>query len=316
MDLLIATSNPGKAREIREVLGLGRFDPSDLSSVGEAPEVKETGVTFRANACIKASAYARQFKRWVLADDSGLEVDALNGKPGVFSARWAEMHNAGTGDTANNQLLLKQLQDVPEAKRTARFVCVLALSDSSGRIMLTVRDVVEGRILYEPRGAEGFGYDPLFFVDELGNSTAELEPPSMSRILVAVSSPWASQRVVETVGDLAKRIGAEVLVAHVSRPSGGEMREQEQADGESAVRLLSEKLAERGVAVQTLLMFSDDIARAILNTAVEREISLIVLGLTGKNIFARLLAGNVPVELIKNTKIPVMLMPPDWGKPI
>src|SRR5881628_170951 len=84
----------------------------------------------------------------------------------------------------------------------------------------------------------------------------------MSRILVAVSSPWASQRVVDTVGDLAKRIGAEVLVAHVSRPSGGEMREQEQADGESAVRLLSEKLAERGVAVQTLLMFSDDIARA------------------------------------------------------
>src|SRR5882672_5096169 len=136
----------------------------------------------------------------------------------------------------------------------------------------------------------------------------------MSRILVAVSSPWASQRVVDTVGDMARRIGAEVLVAHVSRPSGGEMREQEQADGESAVRLLSERLTERGVQVQTLLMFSDDIARAILNTAVERDISLIVLGLTGKNVFARLLAGNVPVELIKNTKIPVMLLPPDWGK--
>jgi nucleotide-binding universal stress UspA family protein len=143
-----------------------------------------------------------------------------------------------------------------------------------------------------------------------------LIPSVMSRILVAVSSPWASQRVVDTVGDLAKRIGSEVLVAHVSRPSGGEMREQEQADGESAVRLLSEKLAERGVAVQTLLMFSDDIARAILNTAVERDISLIVLGLTGKNVFARLLAGNVPVELIKNTRIPVLLLPPDWAKPI
>jgi nucleotide-binding universal stress UspA family protein len=136
----------------------------------------------------------------------------------------------------------------------------------------------------------------------------------MSRILVAVSSPWASQRVVDTVGDLAKRINAEVLVAHVSRPSGGEMREQEQADGESAVRLLSEKLTERGVQVQTLLMFSDDIARAILNTAAEREVSLIILGLTGKNVFARLLAGNVPVELIKNTKIPVLLLPPDWGE--
>ena len=133
----------------------------------------------------------------------------------------------------------------------------------------------------------------------------------MSRILVAVSSPWASQRLVEPVADLAKRMGAEVLVAHVSRPSGGQLREQEQADGESAVRLLSEKLQERAVAVQTLLMFSDDIARAILNTAAEREITLIVLGLTGKNVFARLLAGNVPVELIKNTRIPVLLFPPE-----
>ena len=138
----------------------------------------------------------------------------------------------------------------------------------------------------------------------------------MSRILVAVSSPWASQRLVEPLADLARRLEAEVLVVHVSRPSGGQLREQEQADGEAAVRQLSEKLQEKGVAVQTLLMFSDDIARAILNTSAEREISLIVLGLTGKNIFARLLAGNVPVELIKNTKIPVLLLPPDFGKAV
>jgi nucleotide-binding universal stress UspA family protein len=138
----------------------------------------------------------------------------------------------------------------------------------------------------------------------------------MSRIMVAVSTPWAAQRLVDPVAELARRLGAEVLVVHVSRPSGGQIREQEQADGESAVRLLSEKLQEREVAVQTLLMFSDDIARAILNTATEREITLIVLGLTGKNIFARLLAGNVPVELIKNTKIPVILLPPDWNKPL
>src|SRR3954469_16597392 len=138
----------------------------------------------------------------------------------------------------------------------------------------------------------------------------------MTRILVAVSSPWASERVIETVADLGKRLNAEVLCVHVSRPSGGQMREQEQADGEAAVRLLSGKLQERGVMVQTLLMFSDDIARAILNTAAEREISLIVLGLTGKNVFARLLAGNVPVELIKNTRIPVLLLPPDWDKAI
>ena len=133
----------------------------------------------------------------------------------------------------------------------------------------------------------------------------------MSRILVAVSSPWASERVAEPLALLARRLDAEVLVVHVSRPSGGQMREQEQADGESAISLLREKLTGQNVVVQTLLMFSDDIARAILNTAVEREVSLIVLGLTGKNVFARLLAGNVPVELIKNTRIPVLLLPPD-----
>jgi len=135
----------------------------------------------------------------------------------------------------------------------------------------------------------------------------------MSRILIAVSSPWAAQKVVEPLADLAKRIAAEVLVVHVSRPSGGQMREQEQADGEAAISLLREKLVERGIGVQTLLMFSDDIARAVLNTAAERDVTLIVLGLTGKNVFARLLAGNVPVELIKNTKIPVLLFPPDFS---
>ncbi len=134
----------------------------------------------------------------------------------------------------------------------------------------------------------------------------------MSRILVAVSSPWASEKVADPLAGLAKQLDAEVLVVHVSRPSGGQMREQEQADGEAAVRLLSDRLATKGVAVQTLLMFSDDIARAIINTAVERQITLIVLGLTGKNVFARLLAGNVPVELIKNTQVPVLLLPPGF----
>ena len=138
----------------------------------------------------------------------------------------------------------------------------------------------------------------------------------MSRILVAVSSPWAADKVAETLADLARRLSAEVLVVHVSRPSGGQLREQEQADGEAAIRLLRDRLQQKNVPVQDLLMFSDDIARAILNTAIEREVSLIVLGLTGKNIFARLLAGNVPVELIKNTRIPVLILPPDWVKPV
>ena len=138
----------------------------------------------------------------------------------------------------------------------------------------------------------------------------------MSRILVAVSSPWAAEKVADCISDLARRLTADVLVIHVSRPSGGQMREQEQADGEAAIRLLREKLQSANVAVQDLLMFSDDIARAILNTAVERGVTMIVLGLTGKNVFARLLAGNVPVELIKNTRIPVLILPPDWNRPI
>jgi nucleotide-binding universal stress UspA family protein len=138
----------------------------------------------------------------------------------------------------------------------------------------------------------------------------------MSRILVAVSSPWAAQKVLEPVADLAKRLSAAVLVVHVSRPSAGPMREQEQADGESALRMLRENLQARGIAVQELLMFSEDIARAIINTSVERDVTLIVLGLTGKNVFARLLAGNVPVELIRQTKIPVLILPPDWNHTI
>jgi|SRR6266478_1721286 len=138
----------------------------------------------------------------------------------------------------------------------------------------------------------------------------------MSKILVAVSSPWAAEKVAESVADVARRLGAEVLVVHVSRPSSGPMREQEQADGEAAIRSLRASLQARGVVVQELLMFSDDIARAILNTAVEREVTLIVLGLTGKNVFARLLAGNVPVELIRQTKVPVLILPPDWNKTV
>jgi nucleotide-binding universal stress UspA family protein len=135
----------------------------------------------------------------------------------------------------------------------------------------------------------------------------------MSRLLIAVSSPWAAKKVLEPVSDIARRMNAEVLVIHVSRPSGGQMREQEQTDGEQAISYLREELQSRGVAVQTLLMFSEDIARAILNVAAERNVTMILLGLTGKNVFARLLAGNVPVELIKNTKIPVLLLPPDWN---
>jgi XTP/dITP diphosphohydrolase len=174
VDLLIATGNAGKAREFREMLGSDRFKWHDLAAMRELQPVAETGQTFLDNACLKASGYATQAAMWALADDSGLEVDALGGKPGVHSARWAEMNSAGKGDADNNALLLRQLAEVAEGDRGGRFVCVLALSDPTGRIVLTARDTIEGRILRAPRGANGFGYDPLFLVEALGQTTAEL----------------------------------------------------------------------------------------------------------------------------------------------
>src|SRR5687768_11421784 len=155
---------------------------TDLSQHPRHELVEETGRTFRANACLKASGYARQFKAWTLADDSGLEVDVLAGAPGVLSARWAEVNAAGRGDADNNALLLRQLDHVGDDRRAARFVCVLALADPDGRVILTARDAVEGQILREPRGANGFGYDPLFLVPELGRTTAELPPDEKHKI--------------------------------------------------------------------------------------------------------------------------------------
>ena len=180
--LLIATGNAGKAREFRQMLGADRFAWTDLSSFPDAPDVEETGHTFRGNACLKASAYATHFRLWTLADDSGLEVDALDGSPGVLSARWAQVNNAGQGDADNNALLLRQLADVPDGRRTARFVCVLALARPDGRVILTARDTVEGRILHAPRGTNGFGYDPLFLIDALGKTTAELDPEQKHQV--------------------------------------------------------------------------------------------------------------------------------------
>jgi XTP/dITP diphosphohydrolase len=182
LELLIATGNAGKVKEFREMLGDDRFTWSDLSQHRDIPTAEETGKTFRANACLKAAYYATALKTWAMADDSGLEVDALGGSPGVHSARWAELNGAGKGDADNNRLLLQQIQDVPDEKRTARFVCVLALSDPQGRIILTARDSVEGRLIREPRGTNGFGYDPLFYFDQLGKTTAELPPEQKHQI--------------------------------------------------------------------------------------------------------------------------------------
>jgi XTP/dITP diphosphohydrolase len=182
MKILIATTNPGKISEFRDMLGDGKFQWDDLSQHKEVQPVEETGRNFVANATLKASEYAKRFNTYTIADDSGLEVDALNGSPGVHSARWAELNNAGKGDADNNDLLIHQLDNVPDEKRTGRFVCVLALAAPDGKVLLTARDTVEGRILREERGENGFGYDPLFLIDELGKTTAELEPNEKHQI--------------------------------------------------------------------------------------------------------------------------------------
>jgi XTP/dITP diphosphohydrolase len=159
------------------MLGAERFEWSDLSGHGGVAAPEETGQTFEDNARLKAAYYAKLLGMAAIADDSGLEVDALGGKPGVHSARWAEMNGAGKGNADNNALLLRQLEGVADERRTARFVCVLALADTEGRIVLTARGVMEGRIIHEPRGVNGFGYDPLFLVERTGGrTTAELPP--------------------------------------------------------------------------------------------------------------------------------------------
>ena len=198
IDLLIATGNRSKIREFREMLGDSGIRWSEIPDT--TFDVEETGRTFRANACLKASAYAKHFDRWALADDSGLEVDALDNAPGVLSARWAKINNAGAGDQENNRLLLKQLESVPDEKRTARFVCVLALSNPQGQIVLTARDFVAGRITHEPRGTNGFGYDPMFLIDSKGKTTAELPPEEKHAISHRGKALFTMKRLMSESG--------------------------------------------------------------------------------------------------------------------
>jgi len=164
-----ATGNAGKLREFRlagEVLGIEVEPLAGLKSL-VAPE--ETGATFEANAKIKAEYYSRFAPGPLFADDSGLEVDALGGEPGVYSARYA---GEGATDDANNKLLISRLAGATQ--RTARFVCVIALAEA-GHSIKTFRGTVEGEILHEPRGPGGFGYDPLFFYPPFGCSFGEVE---------------------------------------------------------------------------------------------------------------------------------------------
>lgn len=171
--LVLATGNAKKGKELAE-LARGRFDVRTLKDVGlDGMEIVEDGDTFAANARIKADAVwdalakkgALADVRAVLADDSGIIVDALEGKPGVRSARFAADHGTGEGDAANNKLLLLLLEPVPDARRTARFACAIHARLPDGRA-LTASGTVEGRIARDEQGGGGFGYDPLFVVED------------------------------------------------------------------------------------------------------------------------------------------------------
>jgi len=178
--LVLATANPHKLTELSRILAAGLVQ-AELIGVAElpgAPDVAETGATFAENALLKARALAGFSGLPAVADDSGLCADALNGMPGVLSARWSGRHG---GDAANLRLLLDQLADVPDERRGARFSCAAVLVLPSGLEEIS-EGVLSGRLIREPRGANGFGYDPIFVPDGEQRTTAELSPAEKDAI--------------------------------------------------------------------------------------------------------------------------------------
>jgi XTP/dITP diphosphohydrolase len=177
-EIVVASGNPHKVDEIHQILAPSGLVVRSLEEVGGPfAEPDETGRTFEANARIKAVAYARATGRTVLADDSGLEVDALGGEPGVDSAIWAGAEGArAERDARNNAKLAERMRGIPVDRRAARFVCCMCLADASGRVLAETRGTFEGRISETPRGDRGFGYDPWLWLDDAGCSSAELPP--------------------------------------------------------------------------------------------------------------------------------------------
>jgi XTP/dITP diphosphohydrolase len=174
IDLLIATTNPGKFAEVQALLRDFPLRIRSLATVVHPPAVVEDGATFEDNALKKARTLAEFSGLVTLADDSGLEVDALDGAPGIYSARYA---GEDADDARNNEKLLRELASVPEAKRSARFVCALALwvSRAGGGKQWVARESCEGSIAFVPKGSHGFGYDPLFFFPPFGKTFGEIE---------------------------------------------------------------------------------------------------------------------------------------------
>ncbi len=189
--LLLATNNPGKVAELRALLESCGWELVTPADIGLQLQVDEVGQTYEENASMKAAAFAKASGLVALADDSGLEVDALGGRPGALSARYAGPDRT---DEERVAALLKELAGVPDERRTARFRAVIAIAEPDGRVE-TVEGVVEGRIAHEPRGTNGFGYDPVFLLPERGRTTAELPPAEKH----AVSHRGAAARKARAV---------------------------------------------------------------------------------------------------------------------
>lgn len=176
--IVIATKNKGKAKEFEALFEAKGFKIKTLLDYPDLPDVEETGKTFAENACLKAETIANTLECLVLADDSGLKVDALDGRPGIYSARFA---GTDKSDAANNAKLLHELTGIPKEERQAQFHCTLAVA-GPGKETLVVSGEIEGDILTIPRGDEGFGYDPLFYVSKLGKAMAELSGDEKNKI--------------------------------------------------------------------------------------------------------------------------------------
>lgn len=168
--IIFATSNEGKMKEVRSILADLGMEVLSMKEAGIQADVVEDGTTFEENAVIKASEIAKVCGEIVLADDSGLEIDYLNKEPGIYSARYM---GEDTSYAVKNQNLIERLEGVEDEKRTARFVCAIAAAFPDGTVEIT-RGTIEGRIGYEEKGKNGFGYDPIFYVPEYGCTTAEL----------------------------------------------------------------------------------------------------------------------------------------------
>ena len=197
--ILIATKNRGKLREVQDILAGLPVVWATLDQIPDLPDAVEDADTFAGNAERKAMHYARLTGLWTLADDSGLEVDALGGAPGVYSARYAGRQG---DDAANNKQLIAQLAGVPPEQRTARFRCAVALAGPEG-ILATACGTFEGLIVDDPRGTNGFGYDPHFFVPELGMTAAQLPPEQKNRI------SHRAQALAAILPDIQRLLGTE-----------------------------------------------------------------------------------------------------------